>query len=558
MLGKKMKHFQRYQELVNACMRNGFSFAAEEVGLTKMFSLRKKWDAERAEAGSLPLGARIRHTLQELGPTFIKLGQLASTRPDLVPPNIMHELEKLQEQVPPFPYEEAKAILESELNGTLGDIFAEFDDVPLASASIGQVYRAVLPNGEAVAVKIQRPDIRSAIEIDLEIAMNLARLLEKRFSWAAAYHLVDMMSELTASLLKELDYEREARNTERIRRQMREHARIVVPAVHPEYCTKKVLTLDYIDGISIGNAQQLDEQLFDLSDLADHFVQSILHQIFIDGFFHADPHPGNILVLPGGTVGMIDFGLVGRLDSELRYHFSSMIIAMARQDSEGVLKAILNLGIVPTDVQMPELKADIEDMEEKYVNRPFGQMSIGEMATDLFSVAHKHRIEFPSDFALLGKTMLTMEGIVKKLDPGYNMLAAAEPLGKELIRRRYHPSAVADRLWESGAKYAEVMGELPVSVRDLARLIQKGKLRLQITIPQLDSFLKKMDKVGNRLSYSIVLLSFSIIMSGLIIGSSIVHQANAIWKLPVLEIGFGIAAIMVLWLLYSIIRSGKL
>ena len=558
MLGKRIRHIHRYQEIINAFLRNGFSYVVRDLGLIEMFSIKKKWASEEEDAQTRSLGEKIRRFLEDLGSSFIKLGQIASTRPDLLPADIIKELEKLQDAVQPFSFAQVQEIVESELGNTLQHVFNQFDEEPLAAGSIGQVHYAVLHNERPVAVKVQRPNLQSIIETDLEIITDLSRMAENRFAWARKYQLVDIVGELSKTLRKELDYESEGRAAEKIARHFHEDKHVVIPNVYWEYTTKKVLTTDFIDGVKLNDIERLDRFGYDRKKIAERFTHMMLKQILLDGYFHADPHPGNIFILPNETIVMIDFGMVGRLNAHIKYHFASLVIAMIRRNINGIIRAIDQLGLIPAEIDLHELKKDIEDLLDKYYEVPISQVRFGNALQDLFSIAFHYQISFPTDLTLLGKTLLTMEGIVEKLDPDFNMIGVAEPFGEKLLKERYHPKNITERLWMTATEYADIFLSLPQNIRSVSAFMKEGKLRLEITAPQFDRLLTKLDKIGNRLSYSIVLLSFSIIMVGLIIGSSIAQESTVIWRIPVIEIGFIIATIMVIWLLYSIMRSGRL
>lgn len=557
MIGKRIRHLQRYQEIINAFIRNGFTYFVKNLGLLEMFSSRKKWSSEEQASQHKSLGERVRSFLEDLGPSFVKLGQLASTRPDLFPEEVIKELEKLQDGVPPFPFSDVEEIIEAELGQPISDLFLSFDEQPLAAASIGQVHRAVLHDNRHVAIKVQRPNIQGIFETDLEIIYDLARLAESRFTWAANHQICELVHELSESLKKELDYENEARNAEKLARNFSDDDTLFVPSIYWEYTTRKVLTMDFVEGIKINDVKQLSESTYDRKEIAKQFANIILKQVLMDGYFHGDPHPGNVIVLRDGHIALIDFGLMGKLDPHLKYQFASLVIAIQRQSTDGVIRALSQMDLIPVDADMAKLRSDIDDLSDKYYRVALSEIRIGEALNDLFSIAYEHSIQFPADFTLLGKTMLTMEGIVERLDPNLNIMKLADPFGKQLLKERYDPKNIAQRMWTNTTEAAEEIIKFPKNLRELTTFIKKGKLRFEVTIPQLDLFLAKIDKIGNRLSYSIVLLSFSIIMVGLIIGTSIGHDSALFWRLPVVEIGFIIATLMVIWLLYSIFRSGR-
>lgn len=555
---KRIRHFQRYRDIVAAFSRNGFGFLIKELGLLELLSLPKRLFVEDyPEIHSKTLGERIRLFLEELGPTFVKIGQIASTRPDLIPADIIHELEKLQDRVPPFSFQEVKTIIEQELGVAIDSVFEEFHESPLAAASIGQVHFAVLNSGERVAVKIQRPNIKKIIETDLEILQELALLAELRLKWAAQYQLRDMVEEFSMSLRAELNYTIEGRNAEKIDKQFENDPKIRIPKVYWNYSTPKVLTMEYIEGKKLNEIQKNEDEEYNHKILAERLVHAIFHQILIEGFFHGDPHPGNIIALPGEVIVFMDFGMVGRLTTELKSHFASLVISMMRQNTDGVIKAITRMGLVPDDVNMQRLRSDVDQLKEKYYDVPLSQVSLGEAVNDLFSIAYQHHIQIPADLILLGKTLLTIEGTVEQLDPELSIIKMAEPFGRQLLKERYHPRKVAEKVLNHMFEYAEILTELPKSIQQYTTVLKKGKMRMEITIPELDLFLTKLDRISNRLSFSIVLLAFSIIMVGLIIGSALSRQSLLLWNIPAIEIGFGVALLMFLWLLYSIFKSGK-
>jgi ubiquinone biosynthesis protein len=557
MIGKRMRHISRYRDIAIALIRHGFGIVVEEIGFSQFLSFPTRLFFEPKKKDSKTVGERIRLVLQELGPTFVKLGQIASTRPDLLPEEIICELEKLQDQVPPFSFQEVCDIIEEELGDKLDNIFQHFEDIPLAAASIGQVHRAILRSGEQVAVKVQRPNITSVIETDLEILQDLAALAEHRLEWARRYQIRDMVDEFSKSLRAELDYTMESRNAEKISNQFRNDPSIYVPKLFLEYSTRKVLTMEYIDGVKLNEPDKLKRYGYNPKRLAERLAIAIFRQIFNNGFFHGDPHPGNVIVLPGEVIAFIDFGMVGRLTPEMKYHFSSLVIALMRQSSDGVIKAVLRMGLVSDDVNMVQLRGDVEQLREKYYGVPLSQISLGEAVNDLFRTAFRHSIRIPADLTLLGKTLLTVEGVVEKLDPDFSIFNIAEPFGRQLLKERLEPKNVAETVWKRVSDYGELLFDLPKQMKNVTSLIKRGRLRLEIAIPELDLFLRKLDRISNRLSFSIVLLAFSIIMVGVIIGSSLGRQSTLLWKIPAIEIGFGMATIMFLWLLYSIFKSGR-
>ncbi|MDP4103766.1 MAG: AarF/ABC1/UbiB kinase family protein [Bacillota bacterium] len=559
MIRKRIRHLQRYREIVNAFIRHGFGFTIKELGLSELLSFPKRFFPEGTKGSfNKSTGERIRLFLEELGPTFVKIGQVASTRYDVLPADIISELENLQDQAPPFSYEIVQKIIEDELGHPIADLFKEFNEDPLAAASIGQVHYAVLKTGEAVAIKIQRPNMKGTIETDLEILQDLALLAEQRLDWAAHYQIRDIVDELAKSLLEELDYSIEGRNSEKIAYQFKNDPGIVIPKVYWEYTTKKVLTMEYVEGIKLNEAEKLKEAGNNPKELAKNVVNSILKQILVEGYFHGDPHPGNVLALPGDNIVFLDFGMVGRLSSEMKNNLATLVIALMRKKTDDVVKSIMQMGIVPENIDVMSLRADVDRLYEKYYDVALSTTSLAQVIGDLFGVAYRHHIRIPSDLTLLGKTLLTMEGMVVKLDPEISILKVAEPFGKRLLMERYDPKNVAGSVWDQLLEMGGFVNDLPKTLNEISLLLKKGKVKQEISFPDSDRILNKLNRISNRIAFSISLLSFSIIFMGLIIGSTLSGKTSTfLLKIPTVEIGFGVTVFMFLFLIYSIFKSGK-
>ncbi len=552
----RIRHTGRYREIAMALMRHGFGYMVEELELFQVLTLPRRWITHES-LETKTIGERIRHVLEDLGPTFIKLGQLASTRSDLLPDAIIQELVKLQDQVPAFSSETARGILEQELDIAIKDAFSWFEDTPIAAASIGQVHMGKLRTGETVAVKIQRPGVVKMVSRDLDIISGLAVMIEKRWEWARQYQLTRIVAELSKSILAELDYSQEARNTEKISLQFQTDRHIYIPRIYWEFTSSRVLTMEYIDGIMLSRRDQLVDKGYDLKEIAERVTNGMLHQIFIEGFFHGDPHPGNLLVRKDGSIAFIDFGMVGRISADMKDQLSALIIALMRKNTDGMVRAILKLGLFPEEGDISILRADLDRLRDEYYDIPFSELSMGKALNDLFGVARHHQIVIPPDLTLLGKSLLTLEGVMEKLDPSLSIIDMAEPFGKKLLKERFSAGRLQKKLIGGVTGLLEGMLELPGQARQLSSLINKGKLKVEISVPELQSLMRKMDQISNRLSMSIVLLAFSIIMVGLIIGSAMNNQSSILWQLPVIGLGFIVALLMVVWLLYGIFKSGR-
>lgn len=554
-----MRHLNRYKDIIIAFSRNGLGFLLKELGLNDLHVIPKRLYKQRnPEAEEKTLGERIRLILEELGPTFIKFGQVASTRPDIFPDEIISELEKLQNHVPPFPYEEAKEIVEAELGESLDHVFKSFEEEPLAAASIGQVHLATLrETNERVAVKVQRPNIENKIETDFEILKELATLAELRMEWAVRYRARDVVEEFAKTIRLELDYIVEARNMTKMNQQFEDNDDVYIPKIYSEYTTKKVLVMEFVKGVKLKEITEEQVVGYEKKKIAETLAEMTFQQVLIDGFFHADPHPGNILIQPQEKLVLLDFGMVGRLTEEMKRQFGTLLISLMRENTDKMVDVMLEMGVAPDDIDKELMKTDVDVLMDRYYRVPLSDVSLADAVSELFQVAYKHKIELSADFTLLGKALLTLEGTIEQLDPDLSVVEIAEPYGRQLLKDRYNPKKMAARTFDQVIEFGEMFTSLPKQLKSLSSIIKKDKLRIEVQVPDLNLLLKKMDRISNQLSFSIVLLAFSIIMVGLIIGSALSGESSFIWNLPAIEIGFFVAVSMFIWMILAILKSGR-
>ncbi|WP_172369077.1 ABC1 kinase family protein [Sporosarcina jiandibaonis] len=557
MLKKRIRHTRRFQEIINAFLKNGFSHFLFRLGLTDRETKRGE-EEEGWSTNDQDVGKRLRHALQELGPTFVKLGQIASSRRDLVPAEIIHELEKLQEHVETVPFSIIRMIVETELEDTIENIFNSFKEEPLAAASIGQVHLAELPSGERVAVKVQRPNIKQTVETDLEILHELASFLEENTVWAKSYRIKDMIREFSESFRDELDYKVEGRSAERVAKQFIKQTHIRIPKIYWDFSTQKILTMEMVQGIRVNDIDGLDEAGYDRKLIADRVVDAMFYQVLEKGFFHGDPHPGNIYILPDNRICFLDFGMMGRINDRLKFHFASLIINLQQGDTKGMMKIFSDMGLLNEDANTSAFQRDLEDLIATYYDVSLEEVSLGGIINELLEVAFQHKMQIPTEITILSKAILTLESTVSLLDPTFSVMSAVEPFGKKLLLERYHPMNIIQNSWRDVVENIEILLHLPKDFKKLTSTVGKGKLKLDINVQQLQTILGRLDRISNRLSFSIILLAFSILMVGLIIGSAIAGQTNLLWRFPIIEAGSIIATLMFIFLIFSIFRSGRM
>jgi len=558
MFQKEIRYSKRFQEIVNVLIKNGLSHLLYRIGIRN-----KKISPHRDEDYPLNknlvhLGEKLRLALQELGPTFIKLGQIASTRRDIVPEEIGKELEKLQDDVQAFSFEEVEKIFLEEFEQSTKDLFASFTEEPLATASIGQVHKAELYSGETVAIKIQRPNIKQTMETDLDILFHLGRLIEERTKWGKTYRILDMIDEFSTSLRHELNYIMEGRNADRISEQFTDDATIHIPTIFWDYTSVKVLTMEMIDGIKVTKVDQLRNEGYDLPLIADRIANSLLTQVLDYGLFHGDPHPGNIYILPNNVVAYLDFGLVGRLNEQMKNHFASLIIAVEQRSPDKMIDVFQQMNLLDNVENLQPVRRDLDNLLIKYYEASLTEISLGQLLVDIFAIAYRHQIDIPSDITILAKAILTAEEIIEQLDPTYSIMKVVESFAVKIMRKRYDPRNIVKRAVKASLEDLDTIRKLPKDVQQTVNAVKRGRLRMNLNIEEASSFLKRLDKISNRLSFSIILLSFSILMVGLIIGASISGQSNLLFRLPIIELGSVVATIMFLFMLFAIFRSGRM
>ncbi len=557
-ISRTYHHLQRYREVITIFLKYGFDEFRQLMQanryLNSALRISRRWKRGRAVAErSRPV--RLRLALQDLGPTFVKMGQILATRADLIPDEYIQELRKLEDEVPPVPYSDIKDKVEKELGGDLKSLFSEFEEEPLAAASIAQIHRGRLPGGERVVVKVQRPGLRSRIDTDLEIMLNLAGLMEKHVEGWSLHQPSKIIRQMSLLLRKELDFTVEASHIQRFQHQFQQDRTVHIPAVHSHLSSEKVLTMEYLDGIKATKVQQLEEKGYDLKRIAHETAELMMKQIFVHGFYHADPHAGNVFVMPDQRISFIDFGMMGRMNREMRELFADLLYHISRRDEAAATDALLKLTSSQKPPERSALESDVADFMTLHFYKPIGEMSFGRLLQELLNKTTRHGLRIPMDIFLLIKSVSTFESVVRQLDPEFDILKETRPYIRQVRLDRTRPSRLTRNLVDAGLSTLEFLKELPEDLRSFVGAVEQGKARVAFEHHGLAPLIQGMERISNR-------IAFAIVLAALIVGSSLMVHARLppTWNdIPIIGlVGFLLAAIMGFGLLVSIIRHGKM
>lgn len=555
------KSARRLQQIINVFLKHGFGRIIDLIHLGKYIPFRTRFRTfgqwPSLKGPSTP--EKLRMAFEELGPSFIKLAQILSSRPDLITAQFANEFKKLQDEVPAFPAARAKRIIEEETKTPVENIFSNFTDKPVAAASIAQVHHAKLLNGNDVIVKVQRPGIKEQIETDINILNIAARLLDRHVPESRFFNPIGIVDEFSRTVRKELDFINEARSCNRFRKNFENSLEVYIPRVYPEYSTEKVLVMERVDGVRIDNIEKIDELGFDRKKLAKIGIGAYFKMILEDGFFHADPHPGNIFVLPNGMLCFVDFGIVGRVTQETMETMASTFTALINSDFDGLIDHYIELGIVPEDIDLDifrrEFKADLIDFLEPMYGLTLSEINFAQYLDTLTHLALSHRMKVPADLLLINKAFLILENIGSELDPDFDLIAESAPFTAKLARKKYSPSKIYERASNNITEISDFLLQFPKQTKKLFRKLLKDELHFKLSHTGLDKFRTDMDRSTNR-------IAFSLIISSILLSSAIMHAAGvgpSIFGISVTAIiSFGVAFILGIWLIISIIRSGML
>src|SRR6266568_2745065 len=551
----------RLSEIAQVMVRHGFGYFLEAHKLSDLLPGRSAEDRladVAAEHGAHSArGQHLREVLDELGPTFVKFGQLLSTRPDVVPPDIIVELRALQDDVRPFPFEQAERMIEEELGNTLERLFVDFEPTPVAAASIGQVHRATLPNGRRVAVKVQRPGAPRQIEADLGLLYQAAKLAHERIRALDFVDTRQLIDEFARSIRKELDYRQEARNAQNFHRNFAGHPHVRIPKVYWQYTRARVLTLEWIDGIQLADVDLVRTTLEERRVLAYRITEAWMTMIFRHGFFHGDPHPANILVPPeAGTIGLVDFGAVGTLTDDDMSKLTGLFIDAANEDIDQLPRRLADLGVRYPKEREGEFLAELRELYYRYYGANLTEIDPIQVIREGFQLIYSMNLHLPARFLLLDRTIATLGSVGVELYPDFNVFEVARPYARDLMLERFRPERVARRARRETIQLARVIAEAPYQFHDFMEEIRDGQIEVGFVHKGLDEFLDNMQKVFNR-------LVIALIVTGGLIGSSLIGifakgGPHVLGVNVISIIGFALAGLLGLWLLWGVVRSGRL
>lgn len=547
---RRYRHIKRYRKIVEVLIKHGFGYLIDVMDLYQFVPLSKRIKKIDSTTSKDNKAQRARKVLEELGPTFIKLGQILSTRPDLIPRQYIEEFKKLQDQVPAMDFEDLISKIKEEFNQPYQELFKEISKTPLATASIGQVHHATLKDGKQVVVKVQRVGIERTVETDLEIMSNLAQVLEDRIFSESMIKPVDIVDNFSNIITKELDYRVEGRNALKFNKNFKGESKVIIPDIFWKLTTKRVLTMEFMEGKKLNRLDDVAKN----KRLAKLIARTFMKQILIDGFFHADPHPGNIILSSRDRLALIDFGMVGQLSAEDKEAVASLFIAIINKKIDKAIEELLDLGMVDHDIDLKSFERDFHRIVEQYYGAKLEEVDLAAIINRLFDLSFKYQIKLPVEFILLAKSLVTVEGIVEEIDPQFNIVTVAKPFIYQILRQKLDPRRILKDFSEGVHDLSQILLELPDELKQFLSTIKGNNLKINLNHIGLSRLISKLDIITNR-------LSISLLISSLIIASSLMmlsDKGGDFFGFPIIGLsGYVVAAVLGIWLIISILRSGR-
>jgi len=557
-VNRNIRTIRRYRTILGVLIKYGFGHFVEQLNIDYYLELGKRivtFDKIPKELERLSQPQRLRLAMEELGPTFIKLGQLLSTRPDVLGKEYIHEFSKLQDKVPAVPLEEVKAQIERELGAPAEDLFEEFCTEPLAAASIAQVHRGKLKSGEEVVFKVRRPGIAKVVETDIDVLMGLAYLIEQHVPAVAHYDPVGLVKEFQRNIMREMNFTREGRTVDRFSVNFADSETVYTPKVFWDYTGETVLTMEYVPGVKISDLEKLSELGYDLKEIARRGADAFLKQVLDYGLFHADPHPGNVFILPEQVICMLDYGMVGRLGKDLKDQLIDLLQALLNRDVDRIISQLLYSGELADESDLRSLRRDLHDFIEDYYDIVLQDIKVGKLLSEFIEILTHHRIHFPADYMLLAKALVIMEGVGRQLDPDFSMLTHMRPYIKRMVLERFSPKSMSEQAGRIAHAYTSLAKNLPQDIKEFINRLNRNQFKIDLEHRGLEKLVTDLDRSSNR-------VSFAVVIGSLIVGSSLVMQIDKgpmLFGFPVLGLlGYSIAGMLGLWLAIGILRSGRL
>lgn len=547
---RNMRHARRYRQIIRIFLKHGLGHVLNRFGLGKMIPAGSFYSVRTCEIEpDSCVAEKLKDSLTELGPTFVKFGQLLSTRPDILPAEFIEQLETLQDKVAPYPFELVQAQILQEL-GDPQTVFAEIDPRPLAAASIGQVHRARLHSGEEVIIKVQRPNIEEQVYSDLEILQDIADLIEKHSPDAARVGLSDIVADYSKMFRESLDYSREAKNTERMYNNFLDDPQVVIPRLYWEYTTNRVLTEEYIEGIKLSDLATIEARGWDRGQLSMIGTRAFLTQVMVHGFFQADPHPGNMLILDQDRIAFIDFGETGSLTGSRLISVGLLLMGIDKHDPDQALSALYDMGIISDQMPLDDFEADFYDLVDRVYSSSMGSIDMNRLREDIMQLAFRYEIRLPKYLTALMKAMITVEGVGKKLDPTFNFSAAAKPVVDMVLKERLSVDEVKKMARRSFYRDVKPLLNMPRNVNSFFREAGSGRLKLSHELEVKEHTQVKFTQLANRVSASLIIAGGLVSISLLLLGAD--HPPEML-NTVVMSTAAGILLIG----LYSFIISGR-